>query len=52
MNNDIEKGTAEIGRVDAIRRHPHLETRIKRCILTDVIVPKLEHVEEVWEGNV
>ena len=29
----------------------HLDTRIKRCILTNVIVPKLEYAGEVWEGK-
>ena len=31
--------------------HPHLDTRIRICILINVIVPKLEYVGEVWEGN-
>ena len=29
----------------------HLDTRIKMCILINVIVPKLENAGEVWEGN-
>ena len=35
----------------AILTDPHLDTRIERCILTNVIVPKLEYAGEVWERN-
>ena len=35
-----------------ILRDLHLDTRIKRCILVNVVVPKLEYAGEVWEGNV
>ena len=37
--------------MDAILTDRHLDTRIERCILMNVIAPKLEHAEEVWEGN-
>ena len=37
--------------MDAILTDPHLDTRIKICILMNVIVPKLEYSGEVWEGN-
>ena len=37
--------------MDAILTDPHLGTGIKSCILTNVIVPKLEYAGEVWEGN-
>ena len=37
--------------MDAILTGPHLDTRIKRCTLMSVIVPKLKYVGEVWEGN-
>ena len=38
--------------MDAILTDPHLDTRIKICVLMNVIVPKLEYAgEEVWEGN-
>ena len=37
--------------MDAILTDSHLDTRIKTCILMNVIVPKLEHAGEVWEGN-
>ena len=37
--------------MDAILPDPHLDNRIKRCILITVIVPKLEYAGEVWEGN-
>ena len=38
--------------MDAILTDSHLDTinRIKRCILMNVIVPKLEYAQ-VWEGN-
>ena len=47
----IGKGKTEVGRMDVILRDSHLDTRIKRCILLNVIVPKLEYAGEVWEGN-
>ena len=47
----IGKGKSHVGKMDAILTDPQLETRIKRCILTNVIVPKLEYAGEVWEGN-
>ena len=37
--------------MDAILTGSHLDTRMKRCILMNVIVPKLEYAREVWEGN-
>ena len=37
--------------MDAILTDSHLDIRIKRCILMNVIVPKLEYAEEAWEGN-
>ena len=39
------------GKMDAILTDPHLDTRIKICILTNVIVPKLKYAKKVWEGN-
>ena len=50
-NKVIEKGKAQIGKMDVILRESHLDTRIKICILRNVIVPKLEYAGEVWEGN-
>ena len=47
----IGKGEAHVGKMDAILTHSHLDTRIKRCILIDVIVPKLGYAGEAWEGN-
>ena len=47
----IGKGKARVGKMDAILTDSHLDTRIKRCILINVIVPKLEYAGEVWEGN-
>ena len=37
--------------MDAILTESHLDTRIKRCMLMNVTVPKLEYAGEVWEGN-
>ena len=37
--------------MDAILTEPHVDTRIKICILINVIVPKLEYAGEVWEEN-
>ena len=48
---DRQKGKAEVGRMDVILRDSHLDTRIKRCMLLNVIVQKLEYAGEVWEGN-
>ena len=48
----MQKGNVEVGRMDVILRDSHLDTRIiKRRILLNVIVPKLEYAGEVWEGN-
>ena len=44
-------GKTEVGRMDVILSDSHLDTGIKRCIPLNVIVPKLEHAGEVWEGN-
>ena len=51
INKVIEKGKAQIGKMDVILRESQLDTRIKICILRNVIVPKLEYAGEVWEGN-
>ena len=37
--------------MDAILTDSHLDTRIKICILMNVIVPKLEYTGKVWEAN-
>ena len=47
----IGKGESQVGKMHAILTDPHLDTRIERCILTNVIVPKLEYAGEVWERN-
>ena len=47
----IGNGKSQVGKMDAILTDPHLDTRIKICILMNVIVPKLEYAGEVWEGN-
>ena len=45
------KGKAHVGKTDAILTDSHIATRIKRCILINVIVPKLKYEGEVREGN-
>ena len=37
--------------MDAILTDSHLDAMVGRCVLMNVIVPKLEYAE-VWEGNV
>ena len=36
----IGKGKSQVGKMDALLTDSHLDTRIKRCILMSVIVPK------------
>ena len=45
------KGESQVGKMDAMLTDPHLDTRIKICILMNVVIPKLEYAGEVWEGN-
>ena len=40
-----------VGKMEAILTDSHLDTRIKICILINVIVPKLEYAGETSEGN-
>ena len=47
----IGKGKAHIGIRDAIPTDSGLDSRIRICILMNVIVPKLEYAGEVSEGN-
>ena len=47
----IGKDKPQVGKMDATPTDPHLGTRIKICILINVIVPKLEYAGEVWEGH-
>ena len=47
----VEKGKAVVDKMDLILRDPYLDTRIKKCILLDVIVPQLEYAGEVWGGE-
>ena len=37
--------------MDAILTDTHIDTRIKKGILINIFVPKLEYAGEVWEGN-
>ena len=47
----VGKGKSDVGKMGAILTDSNHDTRIKRCILINVIVPKLEYTGEVWEGN-
>ena len=47
----VGQGKAHVGKMDEILTDSHLDTRIKRCIMINVIVRKLEYAGEVWEGN-
>ena len=47
----LRKGKTQIGKMDAILTDSHLDTRIKKCILINVIIPRLEYAREVWKGN-
>ena len=47
----IGNGKSHVGKMDAILTDSHHDTRTKIRILMNVIVPKLEHAGEVWEGN-
>ena len=40
-----------MGKMGAILTDSHLDTRIKRCILMNVIVPQLEYAGDVGKGN-
>ena len=46
----LGKSKAHVGKMDAILTDSHLDARIKRCVLINV-VPKLEYAGEVWEQN-
>ena len=37
--------------MNAILTDSNLDTRMERCILINVIAPKLEHAANAWEGN-
>ena len=37
--------------MDAILTDLRLDSRIRRCILMNAIVPKLEYAGDTWEGN-
>ena len=52
INKVIQKGKAEVGKIDVILRDSHLDTRVKRCIVWNLIAPKLEYAGEVWEGGI
>ena len=55
MAKVIGTGKSHVGKMDATLTDSHLDARIKRCILMNVMVPKLEHVGENmgrgWEAR-
>ena len=42
MAKAVGKGKSQVGKIDATLTDPHLDTRIKICILINAVVPKLE----------
>ena len=42
------RSKAHVGKTNVILTDSHLDTRARRCILVNVIVPKLEYAGEVW----
>ena len=48
-NGESQAGTTR--KVDVTLNDRHIDTRIKICIIINVIVPKLEHAREVWKGD-
>ena len=44
------KDKARVDKMVAILANSHVDTRIKICILMNVIVPNLEYTE-AWKGN-
>ena len=47
----IGKEKSHVGKMDAILTASLLDTRIKRCILMNMIVPKLEYAGEYGKGT-
>ena len=47
----IGKSKSLVGKMDAILTDPHFDTRIKICIVINVIVTKFEYAGGVWERN-
>ena len=45
----LPKGKSHFEKIDAVLADSHLDTRITVCILTNVIVPRRECAEEIWE---
>ena len=48
----IGKGKSQVGKMDAILTDPHLDTRIKICIVLNVIVQNIVYAGGEWEENV
>ena len=42
----LGKGKTHVGEMDAILTDSHLDTRVKRCVLMNVIVPNIENAGE------
>ena len=42
MAKPVGKGKAHEGKMDAIPTDSHLDARINRCVLINMVVPKLE----------
>lgn len=40
----LGKGRAHVGKIDAILTDSYLDTRVKRCILMNAMILKLEYV--------
>ena len=47
----IGKSEAHVGKMDAILTDSNLDTRVKRCILMNVILCQSQICREVCEGN-
>ena len=45
------KGKTHAGKMNAILTDSRLDTKVKRCILMNVIVPNLEYSGKTWGGN-
>lgn len=46
MNKVIEMVEAQTGKMDMILRESHVDTRVRKCILMNVNVPKLGYAGE------
>ena len=51
MAKVLGTGKSQVGKMDAILRDPHFDTRIEICILMNEIVPKSKYAGKLWERN-